>query len=95
MPMTKAMKKKITGKKTVAAASASTPIMWPRKTLLIVPESDCSTFASIIGARKTRKVRHSGSGAFGVGARGGLSGCGGGGVIHGGQPFTAKAAPAR
>ena len=59
-PMTKAMKKNITGKKTVEAASAFTPIIWPRKTLLIVPDSDCSTFDSIIGARNATKVRHSG-----------------------------------
>ena len=29
-PMTKAMKKNITGKNTETAASASTPIIWPR-----------------------------------------------------------------
>ena len=71
-PMTKAMKKNITGKKTVAAASASTPIMWPRKMLLIVPDRDWSTFDSIIGARKTRKVRHRGIG--GLAPRGGAAG---------------------
>src|SRR5260221_10515659 len=50
------MKKNIAGKNTETAASASTPIIWPRKTLLMVPNSDCKMLLSIIGARKTRNV---------------------------------------
>ena len=64
-PMTKAMKKNSTGKNTVAAASASTPSMWPRKMLLSVPDNDWSTLLNIIGTRKAMKVFHSGAGAFG------------------------------
>src|SRR4029079_14524138 len=55
-PMTKAKRKNITGKNTDTAASASTPIIWPRNTLLTVPNSDCKALLSINGARKTRNV---------------------------------------
>ena len=55
-PITKATKKNITGKNTETAASASTPIIWPRYTLLMVPNNACRILLSIMGARKTRNV---------------------------------------
>lgn len=54
------MKRNITGKKAATAASACTPSIWPMKTLLMVPDSDCRMLASTMGPRNTRKVRHNG-----------------------------------
>ena len=54
--MTKAMKKNIAGKNTEAAASASTPIIWPSIDAVYGAEQRLQVLLSIIGARKRRNV---------------------------------------
>ena len=62
--MTKEIRNSMTGKKLEAAASAPTPIILPRNTVLNVPDRDCRMFASIIGPRNSRKTFQTGFWVF-------------------------------
>ena len=49
------MKKNMIGKKPTPRRARSTPSIWPRKTLLSVPDSDCRTLLDNIGAEEGRE----------------------------------------